>query len=549
MTAPAGKLSIFSVTALVRSIKTMVIGGRPLRATDATLSNDARPGQDATLFVDPARLSGPKADLDTLSGDVTAFVATLAPLVADPVANRAAIIAGIDGFIDGAVALLERAARFNIPQSGWGFAYAWRHRAVADLLAKVHDLVTRWNAKLADFDTRIAAYDALPATTSDADRFKALHAAELVIVAKVDPPPATPAALRALLDTKRADFVARRDQFAAVLVSMGAGFAGFLAAVTALLPISQFEGAPFDLTLFGDRAVVLAEDLLRNLKGHLAAIDKRRAAAKLALDASAAATTAAAQVQALQTAVQALFGDEFRIFPEFALSPVQADEWANAVAASIGGALLSYLTTTVAIDFPVDEWLYGAARVRPILRAFEATVMLTGAFGRPEPTLLPIQFPFDAAAPWLAMQFPPDYAISSDRLLYTAQYMTPFDKTGRQCGLLLDEWTEVIPSTTRTTGITFNFHRSDNEPPQSILLVTPATASGNWEWADLVGALNETLDLAKKRAVEPTQLDYTPYAPLLPATVMAVTSYGISITTSLAAANGVFRNLEAAPNG
>jgi hypothetical protein len=30
---------------------------------------------------------------------------------------------------------------------------------------------------------------------------------------------------------------------------------------------------------------------------------------------------------------------------------------------------------------------------------------------------------------------------------------------------------------------------------------------------------------------------------------MAVTSYGISITTSLAAANGVFRNLEAAPNG
>ena len=80
-----------------------------------------------------------------------------------------------------------------------------------------------------------------------------------------------------------------------------------------------------------------------------------------------------------------------------------------------------------------------------------------------------------AGAPWLAMQFPPDYVLDSDRLLYTAHYSTPFDKTARQCGLLLDEWTEVIPGTTRTTGITFNFDRPDNEPPQSILLVTPAT--------------------------------------------------------------------------
>jgi hypothetical protein len=60
----------------------------------------------------------------------------------------------------------------------------------------------------------------------------------------------------------------------------------------------------------------------------------------------------------------------------------------------------------------------------------------------------------------------------------------------------------------------------------------------------LLGAVNETLDLAKKRLVEPHQLDFTPYSCFLPATVMAVTYYGISVTTSLAAANGVFRSLE-----
>ena len=548
MTAPAGKISIFAVTALVRSVNALVIGARPLRATDAMLHNDARPNQDASVFADPTRIAGPKSDLGTLSGDITTFLGTLAPLVADPTANRAAIVAGIDGFIDTSVALIERAARFNLPQSGWGFAYAWRQHAVADLLAQVGALVTSWGTRLADFDARIIAYDALPAATDDAERFKALHAAELLIVAQVDPPPATPAALRTLLDTKRADFQARHTGFATVLTSAGTTFTGFLTATNALLPIAQFDRTPFDLVPFGDRAVVMAEDLAANLTGQLTAINKRRDATQQALDAAAAATSQSAQVAAVDAAAKALFGDEFRIIPEFGLTAGQADEWANAVNQSTSGALLNYLTTS-GVDLPVDEWLCGAARVRPMLRAFESTVALTTSLGGTEPTLLPMQLPYDATAPWLALQFPPKYEITSDRLLYTAHYMTPFDKTARQCGLLLDEWTEVIPASTRTTGITFNFDRPDTEPPQSILLVTPASATGRWEWADLVGALNETLDLAKKRAVEPAQLDVTPYARFLPAAVMAVTLYGISISTSLAVANGALATLRAAPNG
>jgi hypothetical protein len=134
--------------------------------------------------------------------------------------------------------------------------------------------------------------------------------------------------------------------------------------------------------------------------------------------------------------------------------------------------------------------------VRPALRAWEAITALAGALGRPEPALLPIQLPFEATAPWLALQFRPDYVIASDRLLYTAYYSAPFDKTARQCGLLFDEWSEVIPATNRDTGITFNFNRPDNEAPQTILVATPASASGQWQWDDLVGALNETLDLA-----------------------------------------------------
>jgi hypothetical protein len=203
------------------------------------------------------------------------------------------------------------------------------------------------------------------------------------------------------------------------------------------------------------------------------------------------------------------------------------------------------VTNTEKIDFPVDEWLTGAARVRPPLRAWEALVLLAGAFDLAEPALVPMQLPYEASAPWLAMQFPSTYELKSDHLLYTASYSTPFDKSARQCGLLLDEWTETIPRTKRTTGIAFNFDRPENEAPQAILLVTPASTSGAWQWDDLVGALTETLDLAKRRAVEPVQVDGTTYSAFLPATVMAAAMYGISITTTLAAANGVSRFLEA----
>ena len=85
----------------------------------------------------------------------------------------------------------------------------------------------------------------------------------------------------------------------------------------------------------------------------------------------------------------------------------------------------------------------------------------------------------------------------------------------------------------RDTGITFNYARPDNEPPQTMLLVVSASNTGAWQWADLVGALNETLDLAKKRAVEPAFLDPTVYSRFLPATVTASTTYGITIATPL----------------
>ena len=49
-----------------------------------------------------------------------------------------------------------------------------------------------------------------------------------------------------------------------------------------------------------------------------------------------------------------------------------------------------------------------------------------------------------------------------------------------------------------------------------MLLVVPPVLSGAWRWADIVDAVNETLDLAKQRAVEPSQIDLTAFAGCCP---------------------------------
>jgi hypothetical protein len=548
LTAPPGGLSVFEVSALVRAVKTLVSRSRPLRATDAALGSDATAAANAAVSMDQARIAGPKAALDSLGSDISSFLATLAPLVADPVTQRPTILAQIDTYLGQAVQLLERAAAFRLPSAGWGFALGWRHDAFTSLMAQVAGLVNRWNGKLADYDTSIAAYDALPAATADDIRFGALQTAETMITTTLIPLPATPALFRSALDTTRAAFSTRLGQFVAVQQTTSTSFAATLAALTALLPVTDVDSVGFDVTPLGDLAVLLVQDLSASLTSQLGTITSRSAATAAQLALSGAATTAGAAVAALQAAATALLGEDFQTVPEFTLAPVQADEWANAVTASASGALLDYLIGTEGIDRPVDEWMYGVARVRPMVKAWETTTVLVEALrGTADvPALLPVQFPYQQAASWVAMQFDPADLPDSDRLCYTAHYAQPFDKTAPQCGLLLDEWTEVIPAASRTTGITFNFDRPDNEPPQAILLVTPASASGSWQWDDIVGALNETLDLAKVRAVEPSDLDQTPYSMLVPATITAATLYGISIVTSLSAANGVMRKLGSA---
>jgi hypothetical protein len=218
--------------------------------------------------------------------------------------------------------------------------------------------------------------------------------------------------------------------------------------------------------------------------------------------------------------------------PEFSFGAEQRDELQNCLADQ--DQLLNFQINDQLNDFPVDEWLYGVARVREKLGAWENLVMLAEGFkDRPALNLRPIQLPFKANDSWLGLAYPPNFAIEGDTLLYTA-YMPNFNPAQVQRGLLVDEWTEVIPSKNETTGLTFHYDRPNSEPPQTLLLVTPSAFTGNWNWEDLTVSLKETLDLAKLRAVEPDQIDRTDYAQFLPATVAAVTTFPVTMVLNFA---------------
>jgi hypothetical protein len=529
-------LSLFQISALVRHLRRLVTAVRPLRATDLSMTAEARRTDDADAFIAPARITLPRTTLGQLSTDLTTFDTTALSPLGDVVANRADIVSHIDDWIDAAVALLARAALFSIPQSGWGFAYDVRARIFRDVIAKAADLVTRWQGRLDDYDAAIVAYDGLPGTTADADRLAALARAERLISTKVlSPTPPTPAGYRTQLDPKRAAFAARLQGFVDITNTSRRALSGLLDDFGALLPIDDFDYPPLSIEDHRDQVVALAQDIQRvvQLMGRECA--RRMKDADDAMAAAGAAGTSAAQVAALTDAAKALLGKDFVVFPEFSLGGAQADEVASSYGAT--ATLLDYLENTLAIDEPVDTWMYGVARVRERVRHLEQIVMLADSFASGAPKLTPLQFPFDPADRWLALQFSPDTALDHERLLYTAHFSQPFDKTVRQCGMLIDEWTEVIPAAGTTTGLACHYDRPNNEAAQAMLLLTPTAFRGAWQWNDVVDALNETLDLAKRRAVEPAQIDGTPYAQFVPATIMAVTMAQLTISANLAINN------------
>ncbi|HVG11947.1 MAG TPA: hypothetical protein VM843_03035, partial [Flavisolibacter sp.] len=175
---------------------------------------------------------------------------------------------------------------------------------------------------------------------------------------------------------------------------------------------------------------------------------------------------------------------------------------------------------------PTEDWLHGIARVHEKMKHLEHSILLRSAFDMNEDqfTIHPVQLPYKSEKyHWLAMPFKEEDIDleKGNTLLYTAFTAQATLAPTEICGMLVDEWTELIPAKEETTGITFQYDRPNSEAPQAMLLVAPTKLTGNWQWDDLVDALSYTLDAAKSRAVEPGKIDDTAFASFLPAVLNA----------------------------
>jgi hypothetical protein len=550
------KITFFELSPLVAALRTLLTTSRPLRPSDlvpAAGPTTVDRGTDDAVTLPRERPAAVRKSLGGLGNDVAGYLADLGPLFPAPPAvqtpqQRAQLVSGIDTLLLRYAGLVVTAGGFGMVRSGWGELTAWRRAVFVDVLAAVAATADRMGRSLAAADALLAQYDALPNSAPDEVRFRLLQQAERLLTTKpTSPRPTRPSSLRTTLRIRRLDFTNRLQALRGEAGTSRNTLSGLLAEVASRLPLTDLDATGLDLTPFQDRVVSFARDLLGRATALQAEIARRLAAADAALAEYDQAVTGPDRVTAGTQALTALLGEDVLVVPEFTPTDGLAEELRKARHDS--GDLIRHLVDDAGRDFPVDDWLHGIARVREMPRLWERAVLLSDAlrgqggllgdpFGLHEPALQPIQLPYRQHDHWLGMELAVGTQITEDRLLYTAHYASDQPLLQHnQCGLLLDEWTEVIPAERETTGIAVNLDRPDSEPPQAMLLVVPPVRTGTWNPDDLLAAIAETYELAQLRAVEPEHLDDTAYAQLLPATVLSATRRPITISTDLAVAN------------
>jgi hypothetical protein len=228
------------------------------------------------------------------------------------------------------------------------------------------------------------------------------------------------------------------------------------------------------------------------------------------------------RVEALAEAARCVMGPAYRVVPQFKLR--NATELADQLNLATDKGLLRE-----AGKLDMVTWAQSMGLVRERMSTLENVDLMAENFGNDLPEMVPVQLPFamgdgttvpvdTAADHWLGLPYPTGYTPTEDKLsvvLMNHGAITT-DASGNKAALLIDEWVEIIPNRQETTGITFNYDQPDAKAPNNILLAVTPKVTGKWDWDNLVHTLEDTLELAKNRAVEPEQLENTFLGQILP---------------------------------
>jgi hypothetical protein len=321
---------------------------------------------------------------------------------------------------------------------------------------------------------------------------------------------------------------------------------------------------PRDLAVPGDApaAVVDAAELSARAATAVAALEKARAMLSSALESNGPVDDALRQAARLgvprglpaamlaemdrrlrevadaeshSARVAAALGNGFHLVPRLTLPADVAASFAASTTLQGGDALASV------------TWLQRAAHVREGASRLEETLLCAEAAGSREALSLHVtQLPHRLEDRWAALPGP----AAGGRLSIVAQASASPSSAAPVAGLVVDEWTEVIPERTQVTGVSFHVDQPNSRAPQAILLAVPPTEEHVWSLDALEATVLGTLDLARLRLVDlealgraddGTAIDPSTGAALvlprpghfLPATYLAAAPSDRTVTTDL----------------
>ena len=223
--------------------------------------------------------------------------------------------------------------------------------------------------------------------------------------------------------------------------------------------------------------------------------------------------------------LRSIFGSSFVILPKFLTA--NANELQQALANSEAIQDGDPLTAVT--------WFQRAARVREGVARLNASLAYAEALGTGEQLNLRIaQLPFLENDRWVALPLPTGQTLAPSRFSLIVQAAKNLDVTQPLAGALIDEWVEVVPNSSETTGVVFQYDQPGTAPPQCILLALPPDLETPWSLWSLQQVLLETLDQALIRAVDPDTLDEVGH--YLPALYFAINPNGETVSTDLTSA-------------